>query len=288
MAKRLIGILAAGMFSCAYGNHADENTADAGACASSESARAGREEQRLPPELETYFAQCRDGLYDFDTRCIDFTQGYIEISLKSAYHIKRVARYKQNGQETVEIKHCSSALLENGYLLTAKHCVHFKELEIRGGGVRHDKEFFLLNDGKEYGLEIVLEGQKDFAVLKLKKDADLPYMPFAFGKAEELTEGNLTYLFGYIDDQNVNFRPGTIATADEQNTRWGKGYFLINNGSAFGDSGGLVIGFRDGKPEFVGINCYKHEEHEHAGGVLRAEEIMKEAGDILNSNTSSP
>ena len=133
-----------------------------------------------------------------------------------------------------------------------------------------------MHGGKRYPLEILVEGATDFAVLEMKKPAELPFLPYALGDTSTLEAGNITYMTGYVDREYSMIREGIVTRMEPNDQGWGEGYFLISNGIHFGDSGGATIGFRDGVPELIGINCYKHEEHDHAGGVLRIDMIRNE------------
>ena len=223
---------------------------------------------------ERFFAMCHDGLYDFDTRCIDFTQGYLNDAINSVYRIERIARYKKNGKQEEQKSHCGAVLFDNGIALTARHCTHFKDLDMRG--IKYSTEFSLLSQGKHYKLEKIIEGNIDFAILVMNKPADLPFFPYELGDTTDLEAGNFTYMIGYIDREYPMIRDGIVTKIEPNDIGWGPGYFLVNNGIHFGDSGGITIAFRDGIPELIGINCYKHTAHDHAGGVLSMNSINNE------------
>lgn len=225
-------------------------------------------------DIERFFAMCHDGLYDSDLRCVDSSQGYLNIAINSVYRIERIARYMKDGKQEEQKSYCSSVLLDNGIVLAAKHCMHFKDLDIKG--IKYDTEFSLLSNGKHYGLEKILEGNIDFAILEMKKPADLPFFPYKLGDTKDLEAGNFTYMIGYVDRNYPMAREGIVTRMEPNDSGWNAGYFLISNGIHFGDSGGATIAFRDGVPEIIGINCYKHSAHDHAGGVLRMDRIKNE------------
>lgn len=233
-----------------------------------------KEEEQSNDDTKRFFAQCHDGKYDFDTRCIDFSQGYVDNAINSVYRIERIARYKKNGKQEEEKSHCSSILIDNGIVLTAKHCTHFRRLDARG--IKYSMEINLMHGGKRYPLETIIRGISDFAVLEMEKPAELPFFPYPLGNTEDMEAGNFTYMIGYVDMNYPMIREGIVTRMEPNDDRWGKGYFLISNGIHFGDSGGATIAFRDGIPEIIGINCYKHNDHDHAGGVLRADMITDE------------
>lgn len=274
--KAALGALAALSIGC----YSISNEEEAGTYENRDAIQVTEERQENPAEkqnsndTERFFAQCHDGLYDFDTRCIDFTQGYLNNAISSVYKIERIARYTSSNQPREEKSSCSSVLLEDGIVITAKHCVHFSRLDLLG--IKYDMEINLMNGDKRYPLEIILEGVKDFALLEMEKPANLPFFPYALGDTGEMEAGNYTYMIGYVDRNYPMIRDGTVTRMESNDGFWGNGYFLISNGIHFGDSGGLTIAFRDGIPEMIGINCYKHSAHDHAGGVLRIDRIRDE------------
>ncbi|MDI6737550.1 MAG: serine protease [Nanoarchaeota archaeon] len=232
------------------------------------------ENPKKEQDNERFFAQCHDGLYDFDTRCIDFSQGYLNNAISSVYKIERIARYEKDGKQEEEKSHCTSVLIENGMVLTAKHCMYFRNLDIKG--IKYDTEFSLVSDNKHYGLEKLIEGNADFAILAMKKPADLPFFPYQLGDTTDMEAGNFTYIIGFVGREYPMLRDGIVTKVEPNDNGWGEGYFLVSNGIHFGDSGGATIAFRDGIPELIGINCYKHTAHDHAGGVLRIDRIRNE------------
>ena len=275
--KAMLGALAALSIGCYNASPAEE---EAVTCKRIDAAAAVEERQENPAEehnnddIERFFAQCHDGRYDFDTRCTDLSQGYLDNITNSVYIIERIGRFKQSGRQEELKSKCASVLLDNGIVLTAKHCARFRKLDILG--IKYDMEINLMHGGKRYPLEILVEGATDFAVLEMKKPAELPFLPYALGDTSTLEAGNITYMTGYVDREYSMIREGIVTRMEHNDQGWGEGYFLISNGIHFGDSGGATIGFRDGVPELIGINCYKHEEHDHAGGVLRIDMIRNE------------
>ncbi|MDD4878639.1 MAG: serine protease, partial [Candidatus Nanoarchaeia archaeon] len=209
------------------------------------------QETESVPELsenDRLLAQCHDGEYDFDTRCIDFTQGYVDNIVNSIYRIERIARYEQDGKQEEEKSYCSSTLIEDGIVITAKHCAHFRSLDARG--IKYDMEINLMREGRRYGLETILKGNKDFAILMMKKPANIPFFPYELGDTTGLQAGNFTYMIGYVDKSYPMIRDGIVTRMEPNDAGWNEGYFLVSNGIHFGDSGGATIAFRDGIPEF--------------------------------------
>jgi len=275
--KAVLGALAALSIGCYNASPAEE---EAGTCDNRDAAAAVEERKKTPAQeqnnddTERFFAQCHDGMYDFDTRCIDFSQGYLNNVISSVYKIERIARYMKDGKQEEEKSSCSSMLIENGIVITAKHCVHFRSLDARG--IKYDMEINLMRGDKRYGLETIIRGNKDFAILMMKKPANIPFFPYELGDTTDLQAGNFTYMIGYVDRDYPMIRDGIVTRMEPNDAGWDKGYFLVSNGIHFGDSGGATIGFRDGIPEFIGVNCYKHIAHDHAGGVLRMDGIRNE------------
>lgn len=239
--------------------------------------RAEQEEGKPRPIEETFFAVCHDNDYDFDSRCIDFTHGQIAAAKNSVYQFNQTIEAEIFGMgETRDLDGiCSSILLQEGHLLTAQHCV---DLEPPWFVNILKQDFSITYNRQKYALEkIALGGDTDIALFKVKEYEGLPYLPFAIGDTDKITEGNLTYLFGYKGTPEVHVREGIVSAAEDTFLHgiFGEGHFLITNGVDRGDSGGLVMGFRDGMPEILGITLYRYAT-EHAGGILKIEKIPEE------------
>lgn len=241
----------------------------------------------LTEKAERFFAACENGKYDFDTRCVDFETGILGKIKDSVYRLDiRVKVELAPGIELEAQGGCSATLLQGGYVLTAGHCTDENMLLEEFSELPHTIDFSLASKEGRHGLEVIMQGQNsDFAILRLKEQADLPYLPIALGNADQLVEGNEIYLYGFIDDEKVNLRQGIIATVEPKDEFDGKvmdGYFLIA-WLQKGDSGGPVIAFRDGVPELVGIASYIHTEHLYSGAILKINKIMEEARCIIYS-----
>lgn len=230
----------------------------------------------LLPIEDTFFAQCHDNELDFDSRCVDFTQGYLAAAKNGVYLFNQTVEADIFGEQaTVDLDGiCSSVLFNNGYLLTAQHCV---DIEPPFGIEIKEQAFSITHNGQKYALEkIALGGEIDIALFRVANPENLPYVPFALGNTDRITEGNFVYLFGYTGLNEVNVRDGIVGVAEDTTLQevFGAGNFLITNGAGPGDSGGLVIGLRDGVPEILGILRYGY--HPHAGGVLKVDRIPEE------------
>ncbi|MBU2637652.1 MAG: serine protease [Nanoarchaeota archaeon] len=247
--------------------------------------RTGRiQQQELHPEPieETFFAQCHDGKYDFDSRCIDFTQGYVATAQSSIYLFNQTLDIESNGmRETKDLDGiCSSTLIEEGYVITAQHCVDVSPPPF----IRVNKaEFSISYNGKKYPLELIATGGiDDVALLRLKKPAELPYFPFRFGDSDVITPGNYVYLLGFSGNIDSNARDGTIGVREDTTPPDpGDGQFIISNQGNPGDSGGLVIGFRDGVPEMLGVLIYGYTRQDGNDGILKINNILKAIGKHL-------
>lgn len=243
---------------------------------------AQQAETYVAPIEDTFFNQCHDGEYDFDSRCIDFTQGYVQDAKNGVYLFNKtieVNMFGMIGEQDLE-GICSSFLLEDGLLLTAGHC-EAAEPPLPPFATVTGAEYSITHEGKRYELEkIATGGDVDVALFRVKNPEGLPYLPFALGDTDKITEGNVVYLFGYTGLSDVNVRDGIVGVKEDTSTESPEatgGYFEITNGADHGDSGGLVIGFRDGIPEILGVLCYRYNHHR--GGTLKLgtipEEIMR-------------
>lgn len=245
----------------------------------------GRINGFLPIE-ETFFVQCHDNELDFDTRCVDFTQGYLADAKEGVYLFNQDITADVFGERrNVSLDGiCSSILLNNGYLLTAQHCVDI-ESDLPFGVTLLGQEFSISRNGQKYALEkIALGGERDVALFKVTDYEGLPYVPFALGNTDSIKEGNFVYLFGFTGLNEVNVRDGIVGVAEDTSMleETGDGHFLITNGADHGDSGGMVIGIRDGVPEVLGVLLYGY--HSHAGGCLKMKEIPENIMGFLRDN----
>lgn len=119
----------------------------------------------------------------------------------------------------------------------------------------------LLLDGKEVALkEIYRNREKDFSLFELPENAKALNFPFEIGKSDQLLVGHFIYINGR--PSGIDFevaRPGFItsfSSPDLQNALGVKkdiSKFGLSQSIDYGDSSSLVMAFKDGRPELVGI-----------------------------------
>ncbi|MGA8265950.1 MAG: serine protease [Ignavibacteriaceae bacterium] len=128
--------------------------------------------------------------------------------------------------------------------------------------------------GLPYGGEVELlaiDNEHDLAVLghtyPSLQDLNFPVFPYPKGEAKQLEWGTFVYVFGYP----MNYKMVSKAIVSSPNMD-GHGSFLIDAVVNKGFSGGIVLGIRDGIPnfEFVGIIRSIPEESEY---VLEPEKL---------------
>ena len=118
---------------------------------------------------------------------------------------------------------------------------------------------------------IVVDKERDLAILghtySSLQNVNFPVFPYPKGEAKQLEWGTFVYIFGYP----MNYKMVSKAIVSSPNMD-GKGSFLIDAVVNRGFSGGIVIGIRDGIPNFelVGIIRAVPEE---TGYVLQPEKL---------------
>ena len=118
---------------------------------------------------------------------------------------------------------------------------------------------------------LVIDKERDLAILGHKysspQSVNFPVFPYPKGESKQLEWGSFVYVFGYP----MNYKMVSKAIVSSPNMD-GYGSFLIDAVVNKGFSGGLVLGIRDGIPnfEFVGIIRAIPEETEY---VLHPEKL---------------
>ena len=122
------------------------------------------------------------------------------------------------------------------------------------------------------GIEpLVIDKERDLAILGHKyssiQNVNLPIFPYPKGEAKQLEWGSFVYVFGYP----MNYKMVSKAIVSSPNMD-GQGSFLVDAVVNRGFSGGIVLGIRDGIPNFelVGIIRAIPEETEY---VLQPERL---------------
>ncbi len=134
-------------------------------------------------------------------------------------------------------------------------------------------------DGTDSDVDLLaIDKDKDLAVLgrtfSPKDRINFPVFPYPEGSAKQLEWGSFVYVFGY--PMNYKMVSKAIVSSPDLD---GQGTFLIDAVVNRGFSGGIVLGIRDGVPnfEFVGIIRSVPEEVEY---MLQPEKLR---GDIQYS-----
>lgn len=187
------------------------------------------------------------------------------------------------------------------YILTAAHVVRTGEEEIAqfnpyGSGTQKTK---LCYKGRDIEIQLIaLNEGIDVALFKLPDDVDIPAFPYRFGKSEDLSVGNVTYIFGrpfsssdgiaregivgsgnalkmvtplldkegLLTKERIEIAGNSIVSAND--------LFCITNGLNPGDSGSLVLALRDGVPEIIGIVDAVIGGAEQLGFALKIDPIL--------------
>ncbi|MBU2590345.1 MAG: hypothetical protein KKA65_02350 [Nanoarchaeota archaeon] len=108
----------------------------------------------LEQELEKYkqkFSCCFDKEYDYDKRCIDGTQFNLEDLAGAVYEIQIFNFLKDKHGNEIKapiITKGAGILLDNGYILTAKHIVNLKMIYNFPNGQTLEKQIMILGSEK--------------------------------------------------------------------------------------------------------------------------------------------
>lgn len=241
----------------------------------------------LESELNAYFEVCKDGRYDFDTRCVDFSRNGLETAMKS---VQRLDLYFRMGDISDKMNKTtdddkvywgSGILLEGGKILTARHLLELKTEDFvrtsrQGSAILiqlltllgRDVDIYIDKDNKIDLDEVEKSDKHDIALLKINEgqEHNLPKFPFKIGNSDELRIGNKVYAIGNAAGLGITVREAIVSKTYSVEP----GMFEISEKLENGTSGGAVIALRDGVPELVGIITKTY------GGVLRINEALKE------------
>jgi len=258
------------------------------------------------------FASCFDSKYDYDKRCVDYTNLDLE-SITDAVHEIMIGEPVVNKEGVLTEFNAYFAgtgiYLDNGYVLTAKHVVRARFLDVSsfklsgpkksgshlGGdfmvkkkdpkkldkkkeGLKKSNELVMIIGDKENiaYLEVVKESKNyDLALLKIKGKHNLKSYGFKLGKANELQKGHFLYFVGNSLGFGVNLGESSFAKSKNM---FDNTVFDLDRKLAHGDSGGAVIGFRDGQPELLGIIKLTSQSN---GGITRIEYALEEFKEYL-------
>ncbi|MDI6737524.1 MAG: serine protease [Nanoarchaeota archaeon] len=162
-------------------------------------------------------------------------------------------------------------MLNDGYMLTARHVVQLSMTGITNARPRArvsivSTEITAKKGEEEFIVEIeYISPGRDFAVLRTPASrAPGVYLPV--GYSYEMEQGDFVYLFSGRNEPFI--KEGTFKESDDDET------FQIMADAEQGDSGSMVVAFRAGCPEIVGILTNGHAGHD--AKILRIEQIIKE------------
>ena len=223
-----------------------------------------------------------DGAYDFNNTLVDKNslnkffnyRTYVktDLLLENPEGIKRInphapSKVKKGGE--------SPAIVIGKYVLMASHvndAENFSKEIIRiplQGGVLEAhielkvleyKVVVLLPNGKDLALkEVYRNREKDFSLFEMPVPQKDLNFPFKIGDTSQIKVGHFVYLNGrpsqtLYEIARSGFITALLSAGQKDGTlKEDSNEFSISQSTDNGDSGSPVIGFRDGKPELIGI-----------------------------------
>lgn len=200
-------------------------------------------------------------------------------ALNSTYQVINEACYKTSKGEIIESPYSklgSGALFKGGYLLTAKHTTeegYPKSNHPFFSQAKYAYNRFTITDKiyykatKRYELEKIIEGKEriilaenekilagkslDYALLKLKDDAELPYYSYGLDIADKIEPCKQSIAIGFPAGGDKNLRLGNVAQVDSD---LGEDYLTFKNSLITGDSGGPIFIVKDGDLKLVALS----------------------------------
>ena len=162
-------------------------------------------------------------------------------------------------------------MLNDGYMLTARHVVQLSMAGITNARPNArvsivSMEITAKKGEEEFNVEIdYVSPGRDFAVLRVPSDhAPGVYLPI--GYSYEMEQDDFVYFFSGRNEPFI--KEGTFEYSENDET------FQIEADAEQGDSGSMVVAFRAGCPEIVGILTNGHAGRD--ARILRIEQIIKE------------
>jgi S1-C subfamily serine protease len=158
-------------------------------------------------------------------------------------------------------------IVVGSYVLTLDHVVTQRNLEVTTpfGRVHlpakkiEEKNYLVEGDQKLILKRIMADPELDIVLFELPGiELQSNSLPCPVGNSDELTVGTFLYVVGNPFNSGINIREGIVSSLTglegiEQIEARRDDLFVISNGVAPGDSGGAVLGLRDGVPELVGL-----------------------------------
>lgn len=226
--------------------------------------------ERLQSEMDERLKAVErlDGNYDFNNSLLSDRRALQRIlHAIVTVETRTIFQTLQTSERIIQVSRGTGIVLGD-YVLTLDHVVTEDNLDIRSpfGEIRVPsrrigaKTFLVVGDKKIRLKQLLREPALDIALFEVSaNNLDLPSLPCPLGDSDNLTVGNFVYVVGNPLNSGINMREGIVSSltglegVGEKIPISGEKLFVISNGVLPGDSGGPVLGLRDGVPELVGL-----------------------------------
>lgn len=230
---------------------------------------------QAPPQYANHIPFFCDQTQEYDNDNNNASSEFIDSIYAGTYELRVNAKFdvEENGNfySSSLSEGGTGYMLNDGYMLTARHVV---QLSMEGiTNARHNARVAIVSTEitakkgeEEFRVEIeYVSPNRDFAILRAPASrAPSIYLPI--GYSYEMKQGDFVYLFSGRNEPFI--KEGTFEESKDDES------FQIMADAEQGDSGSIVVAFRAGCPEIVGIltnGCAGHDAR-----ILRIEQIIKE------------
>ena len=213
----------------------------------------------------------RDGHYDNHPLLVDPKTMSLPKVIGSVRQLRTEVKFKKekDGQVLMGRFEGTGIVLFGRYILTVRHVVvaeppmedtPFGEAEILGKKIF--EQTFLEHEGKLHPLKLLMaDKMADAALFLLPEGLTLNSFPYRLGNSSKLEAGNFLYTVGQPGNWSLSVREGIIGSVAGD-------IFTVSNGLNPGESGGAVIGIRDGEYELVGVAWSSFFNRQRLGVVI--------------------
>lgn len=230
---------------------------------------------QAPPQYANHGPLFCDQTQEYDNNNSNISPEIVNSISAGAYELKTKANFnvEENGVSySASLSEGGTGyMLNDSYMLTARHVVQLSMTGITNARPNArvsiaSTEITAKKGEEEFNVEIeYVSPDRDFAVLRVPSDhAPGIYLPI--GYSYEMEQGDFVYFFSGRNEPFI--KEGTFEDSENDET------FQIEADAEQGDSGSMVVAFREGCPEIVGVLTNGHAGRD--ARILRIEQIIKE------------